>query len=84
MDRPAPKEEGCQKSDGHGIGESPSGGGCGRDVVFNNGVDPQLWIMERLVEMTAAARSDKLRCTLAVDDRYICLQFHSKGDLVRS
>ena len=57
VDQPAPKEEGLRKSDVHGIGSSPSGGGGGRDAVFNNRVDPQLRIMERLGEMTAVARS---------------------------
>ena len=60
VDRPAPKEEVCQKSDRHGIGEKTSGGGGGRDAVFNNEVYLQLWTMERLVEMTAAARSENL------------------------
>ena len=54
--RPSKKEEGSQKSDGHGIGARPSGGGGGRDVVFNKGVDSQLRVMERLGEITAAAR----------------------------
>ena len=36
VNRPAPKEEGLQKSDGHGIGESPSGGVGGQEAVFNN------------------------------------------------
>ena len=48
VDRPAQKEEVRRKSDGHGIGARPSGGVGGRDAVFNNGVDLQLQIMERL------------------------------------
>ena len=40
VDRIAPKEEGLRKSDGHGMGERPSGRGGGRDAVFNNRVDP--------------------------------------------
>ena len=55
VDMPVQKEEGRWKYDGRGIGERPSGGGCGRDVVFNHGVDLQLQIMEILGEMTAAA-----------------------------
>ena len=31
----------------------PSGGGGGRDAVFNHGVDLQLQIMERLGDITA-------------------------------
>ena len=73
VDRPAPKEEGQRKSDGHGIGARKSSGVGGRDVVFNNGVDPHLRIMERLGEMTAAAHSKNLRCPLAADGREICL-----------
>ena len=69
VDWPAPKEEGCRKSDGHGIRARPSGAGGGRDTVFNNGVDPQLLIMERLGDMTAAADSENLRCPLAADGR---------------
>ena len=60
VDRPAQKEEGLRKSDRHRIGERPSGGRGVRDAVFNYRVDPQLRIMERLGEMTAAARSENL------------------------
>ena len=56
VDRPAPKEEGGQKYDGHWMGARSSGGGGGRDTVLNTGLDPQLWIMERLGETMAAAR----------------------------
>ena len=38
-------------------------------MVFTNGVDPQLQIMERLGEMTAAAFLDNLRCPLTSDFR---------------
>ena len=48
VDRPAQREEGSQKSDRHGIGAMPNNGGGGRDTAFNNGVDLQLRIMERL------------------------------------
>ena len=54
---PAPKGEGCQKFDGHGIGARPSFRGCGQEAVFNNRVNPQLQVTERLGEMTAAACS---------------------------
>ena len=37
-DQPAQKEEGLWKSDGHGMGESPSGGGGGHDAIFNHGI----------------------------------------------
>ena len=84
VDRPAQKEEGRRKSDGHGIGARPSGRGGGRNVVLKNGVDPQLHIMERLVDMTAAARLDNLRIPLEADGREICLRFLLKGDFIRS
>ena len=61
MDHPEPKEEGRRKSDEHGIGARPSGGEGGRDEVFKNRVYLKLWIMEKLVEVTAAACSDNLR-----------------------
>ena len=35
VDRPAQKEEGRQKYDGHGMGARPIRRGCGRDAVFN-------------------------------------------------
>ena len=84
VDLPAPKEEGRRKSDGYGIGARPSGRGGGRYMVFNNRVDPQLWIIKRLGEMTVAARLEKIRCPLALDGEEICLSFQSKGDCVRS
>ena len=52
---------------------SLSGGGGGCDAIFNHGIDPQLRIMERLGDMTGAARSENLRITLAVDVREIYL-----------
>ena len=84
VDWPEQKEEGCRKSDGNCIGARPSGGGGGRDTIFNYGIDPQLWIMERLGDMTGAARSENLRIPLEADGREICLRFISKGDCVRS
>ena len=74
--RPALKEEGNRKPDGHEIGARPSDGGGGRYTVFNNRVDKQLRIMEILGEMMAAARSENLRYPLAADVRDICLRFH--------
>ena len=56
VDITAQKKEGLRKYDGQGIGESPSGGGGGRDAVFNHGVDLQLKIIERLGDMTTTAR----------------------------
>ena len=53
-------------------------------MVFTNGVDPQLQIMERLGDMTAAAFLDNLRCPLTSGGRETCLCLHSKGDCVRS
>ena len=84
MDRTAQREEGRRKSDGHGMGASTSGGGGGRDVVFNHILDPQLRIMERLGDMTVAERSEKLRIPSAADGREIFLRFLSKGDYIRS
>ena len=69
VDMPAKKEEGCRKYYGHGMGARPSGGGGGRDTVFNQGVDPKLRIMERIGDMTAAARSENLRIALLADGR---------------
>ena len=80
VDRPAQKEEGSRKSDGCGMRSRPSGGGSGRDAVLNQGVDPQLRIMEILGDMTATARSKNLCIPLAADGREICLRFLSKGD----
>ena len=60
----APKKDGHRKSDGHGIGSRPSCGWGGRDVVFNNGLYPQLWIMERLGDMTPAEYLENLRYPL--------------------
>ena len=47
-DGPAQKEEGRRKSDVNVSGYRSSGGGGGRDIVFNAVVDPQLWTIERL------------------------------------
>ena len=69
VDRPAQKEKVRRKSDRHGIGAKPIGRVGGRDAVFNPGVYPQLWIMERLGDITAAARSENLRIPLAADGR---------------
>ena len=66
---PAQKEDGRWKTDGHDMGEMPSGRGGGRNTVLNHGVDPQLWIMKRLGDMTAAASSENLRIPLAADGR---------------
>ena len=52
--------------------------------MFNNRLDLQLCIMERLGEITATERSENLRCPLAADGREICLRFHSKVYFVRS
>ena len=69
--RPAQKEEGRRKFDRHGIGARPSGGGGGRDAVFNHRVDLQLQIMERLGDMTGAARFENLCIPFAVYGREI-------------
>ena len=83
LDRPEKKEEGRRKSAGHGMVARPSGGGGGRDSVFNHGLDPQVRIMERLGDMTAAARSENLHIPLTADGREICLHFLSKGDCIK-
>ena len=80
---PAQKEEGRQKSDRHGMGASPSGGGGGSDTVFNHRVDLKLRIMERLRDMTGEARSDNLHIPLEANGREIFLRFLSKGDCIR-
>ena len=66
------------------MGARPSGGGGGRNKIFNHGIDPKLRIMERLGDTTGAARSENLRIPLAEDVREICLHFLSKGDCIRS
>ena len=84
VDRPLQKEEGRRKLDRHGTGTKPSGGGGGRNAIFNHGIDLQLRIMERLGNMTGAACLENLRIPLAADVREICLHFLSKGDCVIS
>ena len=79
VDWPTPKEEVRRKSDRHGSGSRMSGGGSGRDLVHNIGLDPQLRFMMKLGEITAAAHSENLRCPLAANGREICLCYHSKG-----
>ena len=54
VERSAQKEEGRWKLDENGFGARPSGGGGGHDTIFNHGINPQLWIMERLWDMTVA------------------------------
>ena len=66
------------------MGARPSGVGGVRNAIFNHGIDLQLQIMERLGDMTGAARSDNLGNPLEEDSREICLRFLSKGDCVRS
>ena len=70
--------------DGFGIGARSIDEGVGRDTFFNTRVEPQMRIMERLGEMTAAAHLENLRCPLVAYGREICLRFHSKGDCVKS
>ena len=53
MDRPGPRVEGRIKPDGNGSGARSSGGGVERDAFFNTRVDPKMWVMERLGEITA-------------------------------
>ena len=84
MDRIAQKEEGLRKSDGDGMGARSSGGGGGCDAIFNHGIDPHLYIMERLGDMTGDARLENLRIPFETDGREICLHLLSKGDCVRS
>ena len=47
VDRSTPKEEGQQKSDGHGSGSRMNSQGGGRDSVHKIGVYPQLRFMEK-------------------------------------
>ena len=42
------KGGGTRETNGHGIGARPSGGGGEQEAVYNNVVDLQLQIMERL------------------------------------
>ena len=66
------------------MGARSSGRRGGRDAVFNHGIDPQMRIMERLGDMTGAARSENLLIPLAADGREICLLSLSNGDCIRS
>ena len=84
VERPAPKEEGLQKSDGNGLGASQSGRGGEGGSVFNHGVNPQLRIIENLGSMTQAACTENFRLPVGADGREICLCFSSKGDCNRS
>ena len=61
VERPAPREEGRQKSEGNRIGAQQDGKGVGEGTVFKNGVEPQLRISENLGIMTQAARIENLR-----------------------
>ena len=77
-DRPIPKEEGLQNSDGRGNRFRISGGGGGQDSLHNIRVDTQLQVIDKLGEIPAATRSENLRFPLATDGRWICLCYHSK------
>ena len=81
---PTPKEERQRKPDGHGRGYRLSIGVGGQDSIHNIGVDPQLWIMEKLGDITAAARSEKLIFPFSEDGMDICLRYHTKGECIRS
>ena len=82
--QPTQKEEGQQKPGGHGRGYRLSGGVGGQDSIHNIGVDPQLRIMEKLGDITAAARSEKLLFPLCEDGMEICLLYHTKEECIRS
>ena len=84
VEQPALKEEGRRKLDGNGFGAQQCGRGVGEVTVFNHGVDPQLRIIENLVSMTQAARTENLRLPMGAYGKEICLQFISKGDCNRS
>ena len=60
------------------MGARPSGVGGVRNTIFNHVIDPQLRIMERLGDMTEAARSENLCIPLVADGREIGLRFLSK------
>ena len=66
------------------MGERPSGDRGGRHALFNHGVDLQPRIMERLGDMTEAARLENLCTPLAEGGKEICLIFLSKRDFIRS
>ena len=54
VDRPAQKEEGRQKLDRHSMGARHNPVGGGRNTIFEHRIDPNMWIMERLDDMTGA------------------------------
>ena len=80
--RTTPKEDGRQKSDGHGSRSRMSDEGGGRDLEHKIEVDPQLQFMDKLGEMMSASRSKKLCCPMAADVREICLSYHFKGEYI--
>ena len=84
VERQAPKEEGCRKSEGNGFGAQKGGRGVGDGTVFNHGVEKQLRIIENLGSMTQAAHLENLRLPVGGDGRVICLRFSSKGECHRS
>ena len=57
VERPAPREEGCQKSEGNGNG------------ARNHGVDPQLRISKNLGILIQVARQENLRLPMGADGR---------------
>ena len=86
MERPSPKEEGRQKSDGNGLGERQNGRGGGGGKIFNHGVYPQLRIIEDLGSTKMSARLENLRLTLGMVGRstYVSSQRGNEIDPVRA
>ena len=71
VERPAPKEEIRQKSEGNRFGTQQGGRGVGEGTVFNHGVDPQMRIIGNLGIMTQAAHTENLRLPVGADGREI-------------
>ena len=53
-------------------------------MIQNIGVDSQMQVIKRCGELLTASHSEKRRCSMAEDGRYICLRYHSKGEFIMS
>ena len=80
VERPAPREEGRQKSGLNRIGAQQDGRGVREGTVFSHRVDLQLRISNNLGIMTKVACTENLRLPVGAYGREICLQYRSEGE----